>query len=260
MMKSFKSHNTQIFYAEYGADMTDSEKPLIIWGHGWGQDHRAFHHIISALKNTRHIALDFPGFGASPHPGAIWGTADYAAALRDFIAAQNGPVFWAGHSFGGRVALRLGTSPPPELRGLIIIAGAGLKRKRSAFEHAKIWLRIRIFKMFKFMTKFGISRDWVTKTFTGGDYRDAGGMKDILVKTVNEDLSDTAKTITLPTLLLYGRDDDSTPPEMGQRLADSIKGAKLIVLDGMDHYSILDRGRHILAKTIRDFTDEYSSK
>jgi hypothetical protein len=38
-----------------------------------------------------------------------------------------------------------------------------------------------------------------------------------LVKTVNENLSEVAATITCPVVLFYGTDDTETPPDIGQR-------------------------------------------
>ena len=46
----------------------------IIWAHGWGQTHDAFVPAIAGLAaDAQHIALDFPGFGASPLPSSING-------------------------------------------------------------------------------------------------------------------------------------------------------------------------------------------
>lgn len=252
-MKSFSSQDVDIFYAEYGDCKASSDRTLIIWGHGWGQDHQAFDPLISGIKNADHIALDFPGFGASPNPSEVWGTKEYALALIDFFKKFNRPLFWAGHSFGGRVGLQLGTIAPNIFQGFILISAAGLKRKRPLHEQAKLWSKVRIFKTFKFMTKFGVPEDWVMKNFTNTDYKNAGPMRQIFVKVVNEDLTKEASKMPVTTLLLYGSEDTETPPEIGERLNTLIPESKLIVLDGHDHYTILQEGRHILAKHITEF-------
>ena len=51
------------------------------------------------------IALDLPGFGATPAPVGTWGTADYAQAVAPVFTEMSRPVVVLGHSFGGRVAL-----------------------------------------------------------------------------------------------------------------------------------------------------------
>ena len=63
---------------------------------------------------------------------------------------------------------------------------------------------------------------------------------------------------SLPTsvLLIFGRDDQETPPEMGERLARLIPGAAMITLDGFDHFSILTAGRHQVAFQASKFLKE----
>ena len=78
-------------------------------------------------------------------------------------------------------------------------------------------------------------------------------MREILAKVVREDLTDVARQISCPVLLIYGGKDTETPPEIGERLAELIPNADLNVLDTQDHYSLLGDGRHQVAKRVRDF-------
>jgi pimeloyl-ACP methyl ester carboxylesterase len=47
--------------------------------------------------------------------------------------------------------------------------------------------------------------------------------------------------VNCPTLILCGRDDAITPVEVHREMADSIKGANLVVLDECGHLSALER-------------------
>jgi len=59
----------------------------------------------------RAVALDLPGFGWSQRPAAVWGTVEYAQHVAGFLDAQGIPrAAVLGHSFGGRVAIRLAAS------------------------------------------------------------------------------------------------------------------------------------------------------
>src|SRR4029077_15952144 len=63
------------------------QAPLLIWAHGWGHTHRAFLGLAESVRrSTSSLLLDFPGFGDSPPPPAIWGTADYADAAAQWLA------------------------------------------------------------------------------------------------------------------------------------------------------------------------------
>jgi pimeloyl-ACP methyl ester carboxylesterase len=87
------------------------------------------------------------------------------------------------------------------------------------------------------------------------DYRSAGALRPIFNRVVQEDLTNVAVQVHCPTVLIYGKEDTETPPEMGERLNRLIKGSELTVLDGFGHLSILNEGRHQLAVRIRRFLE-----
>ena len=100
--------------------------PLLIWAHGWGHTHRAFLPLAESVRRTASsLLIDFPGFGASPLPPAVWGTADYADAVAKWIAGlPAGRRVWIGHSFGCRVGLQLAARHPEAVNGMVLIAAA----------------------------------------------------------------------------------------------------------------------------------------
>ncbi|HOO82379.1 MAG TPA: alpha/beta hydrolase [Alphaproteobacteria bacterium] len=234
--------------------------PPVFWGHGWGQNLHALRPLADTLSNMgQHWVVDFPGFGKSPLPGEVWGTEEYANAMAALIRAQtDGPVIWAGHSFGCRVGLQLAARHPDLIAGLVLIAGAGLPRKRPLWHKLYYGARVKLFKLLKKLIPLGLSQDWLYEKFGSADYKSAGPLRQIFVKVVNEDLSDVAAQVKCPTLLIYGSKDTETPPEIGQRLSRIIPGAKLILMDGFDHYSILTGARHQVVRHIHNFMKEIS--
>jgi pimeloyl-ACP methyl ester carboxylesterase len=78
-------------------------------------------------------------------------------------------------------------------------------------------------------------------------------MRNILVKTVNEDQTDSSHHIIAPTLILNGENDTQTPVEMAQRLHKYIRNSQLILLPGKDHFPFLGEGAHLCASYIRRF-------
>jgi pimeloyl-ACP methyl ester carboxylesterase len=50
-----------------------------------------------------------------------------------------------------------------------------------------------------------------------------------------EDLSAIPATVTIPTLLVYGSDDERAPRFVAERLHAAIGGSRLVVLDGVGH-------------------------
>jgi pimeloyl-ACP methyl ester carboxylesterase len=62
--------------------------------HGWGRTHDDFRESMSgsaaASAPLAAIALDLPGFGASPPPPEAWGAAEYATALEPLLEEMAG--------------------------------------------------------------------------------------------------------------------------------------------------------------------------
>jgi pimeloyl-ACP methyl ester carboxylesterase len=188
--------------------------------------------------------VDFPGFGASPPPGP-WGTADYADAMAAWLGGL--PVrkrIWVGHSFGCRVGLQLAARHPDAVDALFLIAAAGLQPHHSLMTRARRLPRRLAFRMVRAMTPEGPARDKLRERYGSADYRAAGAMRPVLVKAVNEDLSEAARAIRMPVVLVHGEGDTESPPEIATRLHALIPGSRLHLLRGFDHLSILGDGRH----------------
>lgn len=251
-MHSFNSMGGTFSYTQTGTESANT--PVILWAHGWGQNHAAFLPLIEPLARFgRHITFDLPGFGISPAPPENWGTADYADAIAAWIKENKlGPVLWVGHSFGCRVGVQLASRHPGCIRGLCLIAGAGLKRKRSIHKKIYFFCRIKLFKLLKHLVPTSKLKDKIMTAFGSADYKNAGAMRKIFVRVVNEDLSTQAQNIICPVTLIYGKNDTETPPEFGERFSSLISDAKLHLLDGQDHYSVLQDGRHPVIKILSD--------
>lgn len=140
---------------------------------------------------------------------------------------------------------------------LCIIAGAGLPRRRTTLEKARVGSKVYTYKTLKTLAPLlGIDTDKLRDRFGSADYRNAGAMRAVLTRVVNEDLSDVARQVRCPVQLIYGSADTETPPELGERLAKLIPDARLAILDGLDHYTVLGEGRHQVARRLRDFLGE----
>jgi pimeloyl-ACP methyl ester carboxylesterase len=242
---------------------TPSSRPAdlrLIFGHGWGQSSAAFLPIAETLKPfAPSYLIDFPGFGKSPAPPQNWGTAEYADAVADWMATLNPErSIWVGHSFGGRVGLQLAARHPELLRGMVLIASAGLPRTRTPLEKARIGLRRMFFKTARRLLKEGPRLERLRSRMGSADYRAAGALRPILSRVVSEDLSQVASAVRCPTLLLYGSEDTETPPEIGTRLHRLMPASEFSLLEGLGHLDILTRGQHQVALRIRKFIEAHA--
>ncbi|MDP8245757.1 MAG: alpha/beta hydrolase [Candidatus Hinthialibacter antarcticus] len=226
--------------------------------HGWGANRSFFQPLTDSLSETgRCISIDLPGFGGSPPPPAPWSTIEYAECVLAFLdELRLEPCIIIGHSFGGRLAIRLAVKHPHRCRALVLIAAAGLRRSVPMLKKARIRMIQYTARIAKTLLpgRLGESiKQNLYKKIASRDYLDAGELRETFVKVVNEDLEPLLSSIQTPVLLLYGADDTETPPEFGRRMKTQLPNAQYVELPGFDHYSILTRGRHQVEHHITAF-------
>lgn len=218
--------------------------------HGWGANKESFSFVAESLdKHFRVITVDFPGFGASGEPPVPWGVEEYCSFVEKFNAALNiqNPII-AGHSHGGRTAIRYASRNP--VHKLILLDSAGIKPKRKL----SYYIRVYSYKAAKHLLKLpGLrhKREQILERFrksTGSDdYKQATPlMRQTLVKLVNEDLKAYLPKIQAPTLLIWGELDTATPLEHGKLMEKLIPNAGLVTMKGGSHWVYAQRPRETL--------------
>ncbi len=210
---------------------------------GWGTNTQVYCPISVQLAQKYRVFIpDFPGFGESEEPKENWTVGDYATFIKGF-AEKVGirRVTLIGHSFGGRVILKLYEDPsdlPFETERIVLIDSAGLKPTDTL---RKRWRRLKYKIGRRFLEVF--QKDKVEEyrlRHSSADYKAASPrMREVLKNTVSEDLGHLLSKIQAPTLLIWGRNDTATPLTDGQRMEKEIPDAGLVVLEG-GHYSFLD--------------------
>ena len=123
----------------------DPDADPLLFLHGWGLSPRCYEDGITRLTSAgvRVLAPCLPGFGGSDGP-ALRGIdlpayAHRIGRLLDVLGEEH-PVFVAGHSFGGGVALQLATDRPERVRSLTLVNSVGGAPGRRGIVDAS-WLR-----------------------------------------------------------------------------------------------------------------------
>lgn len=227
--------------------------PLLML-HGWGANLGLMWPLAERLAplGYRIYIPDLPGFGQSDQPPSAWSVHDYAAfvvAYLDHHAVDTAHL--VGHSFGGRLGLVLGAEYPNRIMKTALIDSAGVRSRPSwksrlrQFSYKFIRSGLNSFRMSDLANRMAA---WYADRYSSPDYKAAQGiMRETFVKVVNEDLLPYAARIKAPTLLLWGDLDDDTPLWQGTLLEKTIPDSGLVVFEGADHYSYLDR----LSDTVR---------
>ncbi len=221
--------NININYIQYGSG---SDVVLL---HGWGQNIAMMKPIGDRLqKNHRITILDFPGFGESEEPKTALTVYDYCEILEELLEKLKvkKPVIM-GHSFGGRIAIIYASRNEVEK---VVLFGSPCIRKE-----VKPSLKLRMLKSLKKIPGINKLEGFAKNHMGSRDYKNASEvMKKILVNVVNEDLSECAKKINVPTLLIWGDRDTEAPVEDAKELEKIIPDAGLIVLPNSTHYAYLE--------------------
>ena len=219
--------------------------------HGWGTTGGSFQGVCAALSGSHEcLAPDLPGFGLSDPPPVAWSSEEYAVAIRDWLreAGLTRPVL-VGHSFGGKVALRLAAEG---LASRVVLFGsAGIPPRRPPAYYAKVYT----FKTLKLLARipgfrplFGDVAERLRRRTGSADYRAARGvMRDSLVRAVNEDIRPLLPRVACPTLLVWGRNDTATPMSDGETMKALLPDAGLIVVENAGHYVFNDQPGRVFA-------------
>jgi pimeloyl-ACP methyl ester carboxylesterase len=226
--------------------------------HGWGQSVNTLRPMGQLLSAYRKVHLiDLPGFGASPRPLKDWSTAEYAERIRQYMDdSKIEQADLLGHSFGGKICMRIANLYPTRVGRMVLIDSSGLKASLTLHKQVRgkaIAVLRKTIKILDQTMRTNLFEKWYVPSFGSRDYKNAGQMRNILVKTVNEDISTEASQILTPTLILWGEEDTETPPEMARRLHQFIRNSQLIFLPGKDHFPFLGEGAHLCVSYIRQF-------
>lgn len=238
MTESINIDGIELHYTVQG-----SGAPLILM-HGWGCTHDTVASIASTAARTHTVYnIDFPGFGESPEPPAVWGVEEYTRLIEGMTKRLGieSPVL-IGHSFGGRVAILYASRNDADK--VVLVDAAGVKPRRSF----KYYFKVYSFKAMKHMLFLIYGRKKAEKRIEAqrvrrgsSDYASASPrMRAILSRCVNEDLRAELPLIKAPVLLVWGENDTATPMRDARIMERLIPDAGLVSFPDCGHYSFID--------------------
>lgn len=215
--------------------------PIVIL-HGWNLSGAKFSLLGEEFikQGYKVYCPDLPGFGSSEILDKPFTLSDYVSFIEDFIKEKKlDRVIVVGHSFGGRIGIKLAMKRPTLLRALILSGVPGIspvpRHKRLFFlVLAKIGKIVFTLPVFSYFSQ--IAKKLIYKLADASDYYYTDEkMKKTFKNVVRENLVPYLSHISTPTLFLWGEEDKIVPVGIAQKMKNIIRDSKLIVIPNARH-------------------------
>ena len=250
-MNSMKEiRTTQIHYL----DPNPTGEPPVLLLHGLGAVSTSWGYQIPVLTgmNMRPISVDLPGFGKSIFCGRNWkirGIAGETADLiKNFISSTCTVI---GISMGGTIALQLCLDYPGLVDRLVLVSTfASLRPKRF---HEWVYLISRFIKAN--LRGVNAQAEMVAQRIFPGP--DQEYLRETLIRQIHQadpkvyvsamralgffDVTKRLHEISIPTLVISGKDDTTVPLENQSEMASKIHSAQRIIIPGGGHGIIAEQ-------------------
>ena len=220
-----------LFYTDNGQE--NGKCPMILL-HGNGGNASSFFYVVDHyIKTRRVITLDTRGHGRSPKGDAPFTLKQFAKDLLSFMdemGIEKADII--GYSDGGNIAMLFAIDNPQRVNSMVL-NGANMF-PNGLMEKDKRWI----------MGKYKRSKKALRRNPQNEKARESFDLMSLMVNEPNitpEQLSG----LDIPTLVLVGS-RDAIKPEHSQLIADSIKGARLCVVNG---------GHNIVKSNSGDYID-----
>ncbi len=244
-----------------------ADRPSFLFLHGRGHAATVWERWLTRLGSSRRaVALDLPGFGHSgaapllsrnPEAGLSWFTDPIES-----IAVEEGPIVVVGHSLGGLIALELALRGRARVQALVLVGAMGLGPAISP--SARLYLRFgpeRLARMKALLPSSPEPADEVS-ALRKELYLVRGGRPlakeafDLLVPLTGAVLhrGERLAEVKVPTLLLWGDDDEAFPLPAAMQAAARLPRGRLEVLPAKHspHLELVDRSIDLVEGFLSD--------
>ncbi|MGE5619701.1 MAG: alpha/beta fold hydrolase [Sphingomonadaceae bacterium] len=237
---------------EIGYDIA-GEGPWLVLSHALGLNRSMwFRQLPDLARRRRVLTWDARGHGESSKPPGPYSfdlMARDLAGLLDALGVERTAVL--GLSMGGNIGIAFAAAHPQRTSALILCdttawygseAEQGWRDRIAAVERAGIEPLIPVQAERWFTEGFRSSHpEVVQRVLDLLRAADQQGYVAVLEALARLDQRDSLAAIRCPTLIVVGREDVTTPPDMAEQLHRAIPGSQLLVLDRARHLAPIEQ-------------------
>ena len=236
------------------------------WGYLWEG-------ALNVLARSNRVLIpDLLGFGYSDKRDnfdrSIARQAEMVDAWMQEIGIERAAI--VGHDIGGGVALRLATLFPQRVERLCVLNAVSYDswpiELMLQFGHPqanRTMSAAAAIKVLRNALKQGFARSPERDVLDGllSPYRTEVGKLSLirnaaaLNTNLTTEISDLLLRLALPTLILWGEEDEFQVVKYGERLAEDIPGARLVRMNNARHFVMFDQPDEVV-QLLREFLHE----
>ncbi len=234
-----------------------ADAPAVALANSLGTDARIWDEVIERLAGTyRVLSYDKRGHGLSDAPRGDYSLDDHVNDLAGLLEhAGMDRVALAGVSVGGLIAQGFALRRPGRLVALVLCDTAPQLGEAAMWDGRIATIRERGLPAIA----DGIMERWFSESFRRARPDDLAGWRNLFLRSdVNgycstcatlrdTDLGADVGRIAVPTLVLVGADDGSTPVPVVKACAEAIPGARFEIISDAGHIPSIERPEAVAA-------------
>lgn len=237
--------------------------PLVLFVHGFGVTADMWRPNLCAVAEAGYsvLAVDLPGHGGSYRPKKLMGVRDLARVLLTVLDAEGADeVRLVGNSLGGATASEMALLQPRRFKRLVLENALGFGAHIPVFQQKNYWTHLiapsafaiftgrdgwafkRLYQMIYYAPEtvppdvmvLRHSANWVDDHWGRGLVM-LGVMRQMLTRGQRQKFARRRARLALPTLILWGRDDQMLPVEHAYEAQALIPKAQLHIFSQCGH-------------------------
>lgn len=242
-----------VHYQKYG-----SQGPVLLLLHGTGASLHTWEAWASELQDNYQVyTIDLPGYGLTgPSVSGKYDGVSYARFINDFLTYQKiDSCIIAGNSLGGFIAWNTAIDYPEKIKAMILVDPAGFKLNSKSVPIAFRLARVPVLnQLLTFITPRTVIEKSVKNVYFDPslvteelveryfDLTLRKGNREAFVKRMqNEEFTsrvDELNKIEIPTLILWGEQDQLIPVENAAKFSSALKNDTLVVMPNLGHVAM----------------------
>lgn len=206
--------------------------PLVLV-HGFAESTRVWYRNLPELSEHYRVYLvDLPGFGSMRRFHRHFQLAKLGAWLDSWRQAVGlEEIALVGHSMGGYIAMAMAAERPEKVKHLALVDSLGAPLQRSV---------VRLMGPALKAIARATPSPWLAMSY---DSLRAGPLTlwRVSRQIVTLDTSAVLAAVNVPTLLIWGENDDLLPFDLGRQLHTHLSQARLCVIQGANHFCMYEQ-------------------